>query len=62
MVFFLYILYERCERGPESKNFIANSCFNVIVVHITNKKLGLFGLFETSSGDESIVQRAALTH
>ncbi len=30
--------YEHCRRALGYKNFIANNCFTVIVVHMTNKE------------------------
>lgn len=37
--YFLYILCEHRWREPGNKNFSANECFIVTVVHMTNKEL-----------------------
>lgn len=37
LIFFSYILYERCWREPVNETFIANNCFKAIILHTANQ-------------------------
>lgn len=50
VIFFLCIFYEHLWRQPESKNFIVNDGFIVIVVHVTKEELTQWIGTHTSSG------------